>query len=73
MKLPVLGWMVDERYLNHRLQASSLGGIVGGMVALLLFGYRHYVNHIWSWDLFVVVATILEVKLTVMAWCLLTG
>ncbi|MGA3128104.1 MAG: hypothetical protein ABSD13_15480 [Candidatus Korobacteraceae bacterium] len=72
MKLPIAGWVVDERYLSHRLQASSLGGIAGGLVALVLFGYRYYVNHIWSWDLFVVVAIILGVKLAVMGWCLLT-
>jgi hypothetical protein len=69
--LPILGRSVDERFLNHRLRATSLAGIAGGAVAILLFGYRFYVNHLWSWDLFVVIATILGVKLSVMAWSLL--
>ena len=42
------------------------------MVAILLFAWHFYVNHTWSWDLFIVVATILSVKMSVMAWYLLT-
>lgn len=68
MTIPIIGTIIDERFLNHRLRSSSLGGIVGGVVAICLFAYRYYVNHLWSWDLFVVVATILTVKLSVMAW-----
>jgi hypothetical protein len=69
--LPIVGRAVDERFLNHRLRASSYAGIVGGVVAILLFAYRFYVNHLWSWDLFIVIATILGVKISVMAWSLL--
>jgi hypothetical protein len=72
MNLPFVGRVVDERFLNYRLRSSSLGGIVGGIVAILLFLYRFYVDRIWSWDLFAVIATILGVKLAVMAWCYLT-
>lgn len=68
MKIPVIGTVIDERFVNHRLRSTSLAGIVGGVVAICLFGYRYYVNHVWSWDLFVVIATILIVKLAVMAW-----
>jgi hypothetical protein len=71
-KLPILGRAVDERFLNRRLRATSLGGVIGGVTAILLFAYRFYVNHTWSWDLFVVIATILGVKMSVMAWYLLT-
>ena len=70
-KLPIVGRAVDERFLNHRLRASSYAGIAGGVVAILLFSYRFYVNHLWSWDLFIVIATILGVKLAVMGWSLL--
>lgn len=72
MKVPVLGSVIDERFLTHRLRSTSLAGIIGGLVAIALFGYRFYVNHIWSWDLFTVAITIVVVKLTVMTWYRLT-
>jgi hypothetical protein len=72
MKLPILGSVVDERFLNHRLRSTSLAGIIGGVLAILLFGYRFYVNHFWSWDLFTVAITIVSVKLTVLTWYRLT-
>jgi hypothetical protein len=72
LNLPIVGRAVDERFLNRRLRATSLGGVIGGVVAILLFAWRFYVNHIWSWDLFIVIATILGVKLSVMAWYMLT-
>jgi hypothetical protein len=69
---PIFGRAVDERFLNHRRRAASYAGIAGGLVAILLFAWRFYVNHTWSWDLFAVVAVILGVKLSLMAWSLLT-
>lgn len=72
MKIPILGREIDERFLNHRLRSTSLAGIVGGLVAISLFGYRFYANHVWSWDLFAVAATIVIVKLSVLAWYRLT-
>jgi hypothetical protein len=72
MNIPILGRAVDERFLDHRLRATSLAGIIGGVLAISLFGYRYYFNHVWSWDLFAVAVTIVAVKLTVMAWYLLT-
>ncbi|HKV05477.1 MAG TPA: hypothetical protein VJO53_10270 [Candidatus Acidoferrales bacterium] len=72
MKIPILGTVVDERFLNHRLRSTSLGGIAGCLVAVALFEYRFFVNHIWSWDLFSVAVTIVAVKLAVMAWFLFT-
>jgi hypothetical protein len=72
LNLPIVGRAVDERFLNRRLRATSLGGVIGGVVAILLFAWRFYANHIWSWDLFIVIATILGVKLSVMAWYMLT-
>jgi hypothetical protein len=68
MNIPIVGKLVDERFLNHRLRATSLGGIIGGITAICLFGYRFYVTHVWSWDLFTVVMTIVGVKLAVMIW-----
>ncbi len=72
VNLPLVGRAVDERFLNRRLRATSLGGVIGGVVAILLFAWHFYVNHTWNWDLFIVVATILGVKMSVMAWYLLT-
>jgi hypothetical protein len=72
MKVPVLGSVVDERFLNHRLRSTSFAGIIGGLMAIGLFGYRFYVKHIWSWDLFTVAITIVTVKLVVMTWYRLT-
>lgn len=72
MKIPILGTLIDERFLNHRLRSTSLAGIIGGLVAVCLFAYRYYFDHLWSWDLFAVAATFVTVKLAVMAWYLLT-
>jgi hypothetical protein len=72
MKIPFLGRAIDERFLNRRQKSSSLGGIVGGVVAVVLFEYRYFVDHRWSWDLLAVALTIVGVKLCVMAWYLIT-
>lgn len=72
MNIPFLGRAIDERFLNHRLHSTSIAGVTGGALAILLFAYRYYINHVWSWDLFTVGVTIVGVKLAVMAWYLLT-
>ncbi len=72
MNIPILGKVIDERFLNHRLRSTSLAGIIGGILAILLFAYRYYVNGVWSWDLFAVAGTIVTIKLAMMAWYLLT-
>jgi hypothetical protein len=72
MNIPIVGKLVDERFLTHRLKSTSLAGIIGGLTAIGLFTYHFYVNHVWSWDLFAVVMTILGVKLAMMAWYRLT-
>jgi hypothetical protein len=41
-------------------------------VATLLFAYRYYIDHLWSWDLLGVSLTIVVVKLTVLIWYRLT-
>lgn len=72
MKIPLLGRAIDERFLNHRLRSTSLGGIVGTIVAVCLFEYRYFHDHIWSWDLLSVALTVVVVKLAVMGWYLFT-
>jgi hypothetical protein len=72
MRIPIFAKVVDERFLNHRLRSTSLAGIVGGILAIVLFEYRYLVNHVWSWDLLAVALTIVAVKLAAMAWYLFT-
>ncbi|HZE07115.1 MAG TPA: hypothetical protein VE110_00025 [Gemmatimonadaceae bacterium] len=72
MKIPLLGTAIDERFLNHRRRSTSLAGIVGAVVAICLFEYRFFHDHIWSWDLLAVAVTFVAVKLAVMCWYLLT-
>jgi protein-S-isoprenylcysteine O-methyltransferase Ste14 len=72
MRIPLIGRVVDERFLNHRLRSTSLGGIAGTFVAVGLFEYRYFHDHVWSWDLLSVAVTVVGVKLAVMGWYLLT-
>ena len=64
--------VIDERFLSHRRRSTSIAGIAGGYVAVLLFAYRYYVQQVWSWDLFAVGATIVVIKLALMTWYYLT-
>jgi hypothetical protein len=68
MNIPFLGNLVDERFLEHRRRSTSLAGILGGLVAIGLWAYRFYGDHVWSWDLFTVVMTITGTKLALMLW-----
>ncbi|MGC2745641.1 MAG: hypothetical protein WA672_20920 [Candidatus Angelobacter sp.] len=70
--MKVLGRVIDERFLAHRRQSTSIAGIVGGVLAILLFAWRFYVNHVWSWDLFAVALTIVGIKMALMAFYYLT-
>ena len=68
MSIPFLGRFVDERFLQHRQRSTSLAGIVGGVLASLLFAWRVYIDHVWSWDLLAVAVTFVAVKLIAMLW-----
>jgi hypothetical protein len=72
MKIPILGLVIDERFLEHRRRSTSYASIVGGWMAIGLFAYRYFVNGVWSWDLFTVGATIAVVKLSLLVWYLST-
>lgn len=72
MRIPILGKVMDERFLNHRLRSTSLGGIVGGTLALLLFAYHYYVDHYWNWELLAIGLTIVVVKWAVLIWYRIT-
>ena len=68
MKLPVLGWTIDERFFMHRLRSTSIGGMAAVVVAGALFFYDLLLRHDIRWDLFAVIATAAVVKLSVLAW-----
>jgi len=68
MNLPILGRVVDERFLNHRQRSTALGGMAGGVLAALMFSWRCYFNHVLSWDLLAVAVVIVGVKLGALVW-----
>ena len=72
MMFPVPFRKPDERFLMHRLKSTSLAGVIGGLCATGLFAWRFYVDHVWSWDLFAIAATMVAVKIAVMIWYRLT-
>ena len=72
MKLPILGRLLDERFFTHRLRSTSIAGIVGTVLAVALFEYRLFVDHVWSWDLLAVAVTVVVVKISLMTWYWLT-
>jgi len=59
---------VDERFLDHRRRSTSAAGIAGVVVAVGLFEYRYFVDHVWNWDLFAVAVAMVVVKLALMTW-----
>ena len=71
MTLPIIGKFIDERFLDRRRRSTAIGGLAGAIVAVGLFEYRYFVNHIWSWDLFAVAVTIAGVKMSLMLWYLI--
>lgn len=72
MKVPIPATLVDERFLTHRLRATSLGGIAGGTAALLMFAWGYYVQHLWRWDMLTIALTIIAVKYAALIYYRLT-
>lgn len=66
--MSLLPKVVDERFFEYRRRSTSYAGMVGGVVSILLFAYRFYVNHRWSWDLLAVALTFVGIKMGLMAW-----
>ena len=63
---------IDERYLVHRLKASSWAGVVGGLTASFLFVYYYFATDVARWDLLAVAVVIALVKLSGLAWYRIT-
>jgi hypothetical protein len=68
LRIPLLKLPIDERFLNHRLRSTSLGGIAGGVLALGLFEYHLLRQHTYRWELLAVGGTMVVVKMAAMAW-----
>lgn len=72
MTLPPRANVLDERFFDRRRRSSSVAGIAGGVLAGGLFLYRHFVDHVWNWDLFAVLFAIAGVKTGLMIWYYVT-
>ena len=67
-RIPILNKFVDERFLDHRRRSSSIAGILSAVLAVALFEYRFFADHIWSWDLFAIALTFVVVKMSLFTW-----
>jgi hypothetical protein len=67
-RIPFLGPLVDERFLDHRRRASSFAGIAAAVVAIVLLEYRFFRYSVWDWDLFAVVMVFLVLKMGLFFW-----
>lgn len=69
-RVPILGKLIDERFMSHRRRAQRAAGLTGFLVADALFAYRYFVNHVVSLDLLAVVLTVAVVYLVLIVWYL---
>jgi hypothetical protein len=67
MSLPLPAF-VDERFLKHRLRATSNAGMTSAALALLLFLYRYYHDHLFRVDLLAVGLTFVVLKYLLLLW-----
>jgi hypothetical protein len=67
-RIPILGKFVDERFLEHRRRSSSIAGIATTLLALGLFEYRFFHDHLWSWDLFAIILAFIVLKMSLFTW-----
>lgn len=63
---------IDERFLAHRRQSTSIAGIICAVLAICLFEWRYFVDHHWNWDLLAIGLTFVVVKLALMVFYYLT-
>lgn len=68
-----LNRLVDERFLTHRRQSTSVAGMICAVLAILLFEYRYFIDHVRNWDLLAVGVMFVAVKLALMTWYYLTN
>ena len=63
---------IDERFLAHRRQSTSIAGIISAVLAVVLFEWRYFVDHHWNWDLLAIALTFVVVNLALMIFYYLT-
>ncbi len=68
MRLPLVGWFVDERFLEHRRRSTSVAGMLSAGLALVLFLYHDVVDREVDWELLAVGATFVVLKLVLLLW-----
>lgn len=72
MKLPLIGpipnRVIDERFLEHRRRSSTFAMMAGALLSGGLFEYHLLRDHHIDWGLFSVLAAMVVVKLSAMAW-----
>jgi len=64
----ILRGVVDERFLMHRLKATSIASMAGVTLAMGLFVYHYWTRRVWNWELFSIGAVMAIVKQGLMAW-----
>jgi protein-S-isoprenylcysteine O-methyltransferase Ste14 len=67
-RVPLLGKFVDERFLEHRRRSSSVAGIASACLAVALFEFRLFHDHMWSWDLLAVALGFVVLKMALFTW-----
>ena len=67
-RIPFLKQFVDERFLEHRRRAAANAGILGGVLAILLWYYEFIFQHRWDWPLMTVALVIVSTKMALFAW-----
>ncbi len=67
-RIPLLGKLVDERFLEHRRRSSSVAGIVTAVLTLCLFEYRFFANHVWDWNLLGLGVAFVVIKMSMFTW-----
>lgn len=67
MSLPAPGF-VDERFLKHRLRATSNAGVLAAATATLLAFYRYLTDNVISRDLLAVALLFIVVKYLLFFW-----
>lgn len=72
-KVPGLGRIVDERFLEHRRRSSSAAGLATLCLTAVLFDYRLLHDHVWSWDLLALMGFFIVLKTSLFAWYRVNG